>query len=63
MFSDNNNPASKSIISCIFSANALLLDILMTGATGFPVGVPSPVVNKIKLQPDAASAVVDSTSR
>ena len=34
----------------------------MTGTAGFPVGVPSPVVNKIILAPDPAKPVVDSTS-
>ena len=34
----------------------------MTGQTGFPVGVPKPVVNKIKVAPLAALPVVASTS-
>ena len=37
-------------------------NILMVGQTGLPVGVPSPVVNKINVAPDAALPVVASTS-
>ena len=40
----------------------VLEETLTTGTAGFPVGVPKPVVNKIILAPDPASAVVDSTS-
>ena len=35
---------------------------LITGQTGLPVGVPKPVVNKIKVAPLAALPVVASTS-
>ncbi|MNT79956.1 hypothetical protein D3C72_2193520 [compost metagenome] len=41
---------------------ALLVDTLMVGQTGFPVGVPRPVVNKMRVAPDAALPVVASTS-
>lgn len=55
-------PASKSMTSLMRVASVLLLAILSTGVTGLPVGVPSPVVNMIRLAPEPASAVVDSTS-
>ena len=40
----------------------VLLDIFKTGATGFPVGVPKPVVKTTTLQPEPTKPVVDSTS-
>ena len=55
-------PALKSIISGIFSANLVLEETLITGLMGLPVGVPSPVVKRIKLAPLPARAVVLSTS-
>ena len=50
------------MISDIRLANFVLVETLMTGQTGFPVGVPKPVVNKIKVAPLAALPVVASTS-
>ena len=55
-------PVSTSMISGILCAKVVFDAILTTGAMGFPVGVPKPVVNKIRLAPDPASAVVLSTS-
>ena len=55
-------PVSKSMYSLNEFAVLVLLEILMTGVTGFPVGVPKPVENRIKLAPAPAIAVVDSTS-
>ncbi|MNH42859.1 hypothetical protein D3C86_1536440 [compost metagenome] len=55
-------PVSKSMISLILLNNLVLLDILTTGAIGFPVGVPNPVVKSTILAPEPTSAVVDSTS-
>lgn len=55
-------PASKSMTSAMRLAILLLLEIFSTGVIGLPVGVPSPVVNMIKLAPEPASPVVDSTS-
>ena len=43
-------PQLKSIISGIFSAKLVLLETLITGVIGFPVGVPNPVVNNAKIQ-------------
>ena len=40
----------------------VLVETFITGTAGLPVGVPSPVVNKIKFAPDPANPVVDSTS-
>ena len=51
-----------SIISAILFANEELLDTLIVGQTGLPVGVPKPVVNKMSVAPDAAFPVVASTS-
>src|SRR5690348_1055957 len=55
-------PVSMSMMSGIRAASAVLVDSLMTGAIGFPVGVPSPVVNKTKLAPAPTWAVTHSTS-
>src|SRR6188768_1451404 len=55
-------PVSMSITSFIRCVNFELLDTLIVGAMGFPVGVPNPVVNNIMVQPEPANAVVDSTS-
>ena len=43
-------------------ARVVFVANLMVGQTGLPVGVPNPVVNKIKVAPDAALPVVASTS-
>jgi hypothetical protein len=40
----------------------VLEETLITGLMGLPVGVPSPVVKRIKLAPLPARAVVLSTS-
>ena len=55
-------PVLKSMMSFIRFVNAWLLAIFITGAIGFPVGVPNPVVKHIMVQPDPASPVVLSTS-
>lgn len=55
-------PVSISIISDILIANDVLVATFMVGQTGFPVGVPNPVVNNIKVAPEAAFPVVASTS-
>ena len=55
-------PVLKSIISAILLYKLVLEETFKTGTAGFPVGVPKPVVNKIILAPEPASAVVDSTS-
>ena len=47
-------PVSKSIRSGNLSASSLLVEILIVGVMGFPVGVPSQV--------EKTMAVVDSTS-
>jgi hypothetical protein len=39
-----------------------LVDTLIVGQMGLPVGVPSPVVNKMSVAPDAAFPVVASVS-
>jgi hypothetical protein len=49
-------------MSPILSANLVFVEIFIVGATGFPVGVPKPVVNKMSIAPDAALPVVASTS-
>ena len=56
------SPVLMSIISPILLVNDELVDTLITGQTGLPVGVPKPVVNKIKVAPLAAFPVVASTS-
>src|SRR5437773_5142742 len=56
------DPVSMSIISFILFVKAELVAILIVGQTGLPVGVPRPVVNNIKVAPDAAWPVVASTS-
>src|SRR5271156_3021831 len=55
-------PVSKSTISAIRRAKVELVEIFTTGATGFPVGVPSPVVKSTTLAPAATWAVTHSTS-
>ena len=55
-------PASKSIQFGLRCARSLLDAILIVG-TGKPSGVPRPVVNRIRLAPAAASAVVRSIAR
>lgn len=55
-------PVSISIISDILIANDVLVATFIVGQTGFPVGVPNPVVNNIKVAPEAAFPVVASTS-
>ncbi|MNL72699.1 hypothetical protein D3C87_1980490 [compost metagenome] len=49
-------------MSLIFCAKIEFVATLITGQTGFPVGVPNPVVNNIKVAPAAALPVVASTS-
>ena len=55
-------PVSKSTNSEKEFANLVLLEILITGLTGFPVGVPKPVEKRMRFAPEPAIAVVDSTS-
>ena len=55
-------PVSISMISAMRLDKAVLLDTLMVGQTGLPVGVPNQVVNNISVAPDAALPVVASTS-
>ena len=55
-------PVLKSIMSFILVYSLVFVDTFITGTAGLPVGVPSPVVNKIKLAPEPARPVVDSTS-
>ncbi|MNW10533.1 hypothetical protein D3C71_2077740 [compost metagenome] len=55
-------PVLISIMSAICVASFVLVATLMTGQMGLPVGVPSPVVNKINVAPDAVFPVVASTS-
>src|SRR5215472_6805055 len=55
-------PASKSMMSAIRWASCELDEIFTTGAIGFPVGVPRPVVNSTKFAPAATCAVTHSTS-
>ena len=43
-------------------ASLVLEETLITGVTGFPVGVPRPVVKRMMLAPEPARPVVDSTS-
>ncbi len=43
-------------------ASAVLVATLIVGQTGFPVGVSSPVLNRIKFVPPLAIAVVLSKS-
>ena len=50
------------MISDMRFANLVFVATLITGQTGLPVGVPNPVVNKIKVAPLAALPVVASTS-
>src|SRR5208282_5970401 len=46
-------PVSMSMMSCIRCARVEFVEILMTGAMGFPVGVPNPLVNKTAFAPAA----------
>ena len=43
------------MISCMRSANLELVESFTVGQTGFPVGVPSPVVNNIKVAPEVSN--------
>ena len=52
-----------SRLSAIDSAVCAFPVILMTGAMGFPVGVPRPVVNTTTCAPPPTMPVTDSTSR
>ena len=56
------SPAFTSIISFIFSANCVLDEILRTGAIGFPIPVPKPVVKRTTVAPEPTRAVVHSAS-
>jgi hypothetical protein len=55
-------PVSMSMMSLMRLAKIELVATLMVGQTGFPVGVPKPVVNNIKVAPAAAFPVVAYTS-
>src|SRR5450432_2126727 len=55
-------PVSMSMMSAMRSARVEFVDSLMTGVIGFPVGVPSPVVNRTTLAPAPTCAVTHSTS-
>jgi hypothetical protein len=55
-------PLSIAMMSGMRRARSELVDSLMTGATGLPVGVPSPVVNRTTLAPAPTCAVTHSTS-
>ena len=55
-------PVLISMVSPILFVKAELVATFIVGQTGLPVGVPRPVVNKIKVAPDAAFPVVASTS-
>src|ERR1051325_4940131 len=55
-------PVSISMISFILLVNEEFDETFIVGQTGLPVGVPNPVVNKIKVAPEAALPVVASTS-
>src|SRR5437899_11674719 len=55
-------PQSKSMMSGMRWLSAVLVEILITGAIGFPVGVPNPVVNMTMLAPEPTCAVTASTS-
>src|SRR5437762_13867205 len=55
-------PVSISIMSPILFVKDELVDNLIVGQTGLPVGVPKPVVKSINVAPAAALPVVASTS-
>src|SRR5437764_1357051 len=55
-------PVSMSMMSDIRLASTVLVESLITGATGFPVGVPRPVVKSTTLAPAPTCAVTHSTS-
>src|SRR5262249_10186991 len=55
-------PASRSMIAGIRRANSEFVEILITGAIGLPVGVPSPVVKRTTFAPEPTCAETDSTS-
>ena len=55
-------PVSKSTMSGIRCASCEFVESLTTGVIGFPVGVPSPVVNRTMLAPAPTCAVTHSTS-
>ena len=53
---------SRSMLSAICRAVRALPVILITGAIGLPVGVPSPVVKTTTCAPPPTMPVTDSTS-
>src|ERR1700719_1434115 len=55
-------PASMSMMSGIFSVSREFVEIFTTGAIGFPVGVPKPVVKRSRFAPAPTCAVTHSTS-
>src|ERR1700752_1932353 len=55
-------PVSKSTISAMRRAKFEFVEIFTTGAIGFPVGVPNPVVKSTTLAPAPTCAVTHSTS-
>src|ERR1700751_3879239 len=55
-------PVSKSTISAMRRARLEFVEIFTTGAIGFPVGVPNPVVKSTTLAPAPTWAVTHSTS-
>jgi len=55
-------PVSISMMSDMRSARLVLVETLITGATGLPVGVPRPVVKTTTLAPAPTCAVTHSTS-
>src|SRR5690349_5079326 len=46
-------PVSISMMSLMRRASLELVATFITGQTGLPVGVPKPVVNKIRVAPEA----------
>ena len=50
------------MMSLMRSAIVVLVEILITGAIGLPVGVPRPVVNRTMFDPAPTCAVTLSTS-
>jgi hypothetical protein len=61
-FAGDDGPASKSMMSAMRSARVELVEILITGAMGLPVGVPRPVVKSTRFDPAPTCAVTLSTS-
>ena len=62
VFPEMIEPASISMMSGMRPARPELVEIFKTGAMGFPVGVPNPVVNNTTFAPAATCAVTHSTS-